>query len=130
MAEQFLYINDEIDKVNIYESSIQAIDFSQYPAVLTVHIDWAEGNPIILQFIDCMEFDCDLSPNKKINIPNFLVNLEIQGFLYPKINNIYHVQLNFLGEPKGYIKIRCASIQITTTSRPITEGGQSYSIYE
>lgn len=130
MAEQFLYINDEIDKVNIYESSIIAIDYSQYPTVLTFHIDWAEGDPILLQFIDCMELDCNLSPNKKMNIPNLLVNLEIQGFIYPKINDIYHAQLNFFGEPKGNIKIKCTSMQIKTTSRPITEGGQSFSIYE
>ena len=130
MVRHFLYINDEINKVNIYESSIIAIDFSQYPTMLTFHIDWTEGPPIRLQFIDCIELDCDLSPNKDMKIPNLLINLEIQGFIYPKISNVYHAQLNFWGEPKGSIKIRCAGIQIITTSLPITEGGQSYSIYE
>ena len=130
-SQRKYFINEDVEKVNFYESSIMEVNFSQYPIILSLTIDWSEGDPIVMEFQKCKDTKIELTENTALkNTCINCFNLEIHGFIYKKIDDEYIVQLNFCHEPKGFIRIKCDSFRVVTTSEPITNGGQINSIYE
>ena len=132
-SQRKYFINEDVEKVNFYESSIMEVNFSQYPIILSLTIDWSEGDPIVMEFQNCKDIKIELRENSVLKDTCKIkkcFNLEIHGFLYKKVDDGYTVQLNFCHEPKGFIRIKCDSFRVVTTSEPITNGGQANSIYE
>lgn len=122
-----LFINEETDNVNLYESDFVSIESDSSLRVTKILVDWCEGDPYLeLICENCSDFNLEIS--KDPDYENWSGQLEITGFSYLKTNEGYIVQINFDRHNIGFIQLKCSKFFINTPEEPKTEGGNSHRI--
>lgn len=115
-----VYLNEQTDEINLFESLIIDVIFNQKDETITFLVDWTENEtPITVR--------CHYCSNCIFNIcstDNFVcTGLLITGFSYEKIDDYYIVQFNFDLNMKGFIKFKCYGFSFEVPSTPIQTGG-------
>ena len=122
-----LFVNEETDKVNLYESSFISIENDSSLKVTKILVDWCEGDPYLeLICENCSDFNLEIA--KDSGYENWSEQLEITGFSYLKTKDGYIVQINFDRVNIGFIQLKCSKFFINAPEEPKTEGGNSHRI--
>ena len=95
------YINENTDRINIYESRIRVLQADSNNNIV-----------IIIRLVHNPQFDKEV-----IGV------LEITGFSYIKEGEKYIVQFNFDFNPIGIIRIKCTKFAFFVSSEPFSMGG-------
>lgn len=126
-SKKYVYINEETDKVSIYESCIKEISFNQSETVF--YIDWSQGYGDFLvrcSYPESVEYNFTTKTDKPNNI--VLNHLEITDFSYLKDENGYTIQFNFDNYPIGYIRMHCTKFCFESPSLPLCSGENGHRI--
>ena len=124
-----LFINEETDNVNLYESDFVSIESDSSLRVTKILVDWCEGDPYLeLICENCSGFNFEIAKDPDPHYENFCGQLEITGFSYLKTKEGYIVQINFDRVNIGFIQLKCSKFFINTPEEPKTEGGNSHRI--
>ena len=122
-----LFINEETDKVNLYESHLISMESDSSLGVTKFLVDWCEGDPYLeLICENCSDFNLEIA--KSPNFEKWCGQLEITGFSYLKTKEGYIVQINFDMVCIGFIQLKCSKFFINTPEDPKQEGGNSHRI--
>ena len=121
-------INEETDAINLFESKLCGINFSDDGTYLTIIIDWIDGNgeedsekiTFLGKYCSNVQFfirtlDCYLHCLSS--------GLLITGFSYKKLEHSYLVQFDFDLEVEGYFRFECDEFSIETVGEPLQPGG-------
>jgi hypothetical protein len=120
-----IFRNEETDKVNLYESSIESIKFEDSALKIIFVVDWLESEEnlnIVCKYCNLMDF-CFKQIDSNVNVPT------IVGFSYLKEGQEYTVQINldYFG-PVGYIRLKCTEFYFEVPSLPLEIGGNNHCI--
>lgn len=121
------FINEECDKVNLFESAILGISFCNHASKIEFIISWLEGYEN-----EKMTVICDNCSNIDFNFKHIdeqIGELVITGFSYLKKSEMsYWIQFDFDFTPKGYIRLLCSEFSFNISSPPIQIGGNDHRI--
>jgi len=115
------YINENTDRINIYESRIRVLQADSNNNIVII-IDWSEGDPIKMVCEDTSDITIRLVHNPQFD-KEVIGVLEITGFSYIKEGEKYIVQFNFDFNPIGIIRIKCTKFAFFVSSEPFSMGG-------
>lgn len=121
-------INEETDAINLFESKLCGINFSDDGTYLTIIIDWIDGNgeedseKITFLGKYCSNFQCSFR-TLDCCLHDLSSVFFITGFSYKKLENRYLVQFNFELDVEGYFRFECDEFSIETVGEPLQLGG-------
>jgi len=130
MEMHYKYVNEDTDRVNLYESTILSIEKDDNKHEIKFIVDWTEGDPyVIVKCEKCSNLIINLSHNNRYE-KKWIGTLEITGFSYIKKKDVYIVQFDFEHILSGYIRLECHNFIFLTPSKPINIGGNDNLIEE
>ena len=121
------YLNNETDAINLFESHIKKIIFSE-DGTATFIINWTESyEELKLVCSYCSNYQSCINPFNPFSENRLLLcnGFLITGFSYKKTDNGYTVQFNFDLEYEGFIRFECCDfyIEISDDHTPFQPGG-------